>query len=155
MEDIKIELKSIVDKALNSFNQSEKYLIENNLSERCICSRLMLHLTNALRQTEFSDYVVDVEYNRGMDGKERSIKRIDDSPITVDLIIHKRGYDCDYGFDNLICIEMKKSTDRRGLNADKERLRKMTSYDYGFCYRTGFMIVVDKKNKALVINEQF
>jgi len=155
MNDYKINLKAIVDKAIVSFNSKEEYLIKNDLSERCICSRFMLHLTDALKNTNYKDYIVDVEYNRGADGQERNIKRIDDSPITVDLIVHKRGYDCNSGFDNLICIEMKKSTDRRGLNADKERLRKMTNWDYGFCYKTGFMIVVDMKNKCLVIDEQF
>ena len=155
MNDNKIKLKAIVDKAIVSFNAKEEYLIRNDLSERCICSRFMLHLTNALKSTKYSDYVVDVEYNRGADGQERNIKRIDNSPITVDLIVHKRGYDCNNGFNNLICIEMKKSSDRRGLNDDKERLRKMTGYDYGFCYKTGFMIVIDMENKALVINEQF
>ena len=155
MNNQKIILKNIVDKAIVSFNSKEEYLIKNDLSERCICSRFMLHLTDALKNTNYKDYIVDVEYNRGADGQERSIKRIDDSPITVDLIVHKRGYDCNSGFDNLICIEMKKSTDRRGLNADKERLIKMTNWDYGFCYKTGFMIVIDMKNKCLVIDEQF
>lgn len=155
MNDNKINLKAIVDKAIVSFNSKEEYLIKNDLSERCICSRFMMHLTDALKNTNYQDYIVDVEYNRGADGQERNIKRIDDSPITVDLIVHKRGYDCNLGYDNLICIEMKKSTDRRGLNADKERLIKMTNWDYGFCYKTGFMIVIDMKNKCLVIDEQF
>ena len=65
MNDNKINLKAIVDKAIVSFNSKEEYLIRNDLSERCICSRFMLHLTNALKSTKYSDYVVDVEYNRG------------------------------------------------------------------------------------------
>ncbi|MCD8326162.1 MAG: hypothetical protein LUC90_05615 [Lachnospiraceae bacterium] len=93
-------LKDIVDKAIKTFNEQEKYLLENDLSERCICARFAMHLSNVLKGTEYSEYLVDVEYNRSADGCERGIKRLDNHPITVDLIVHKRGYDCDYGFDN-------------------------------------------------------
>lgn len=155
MDTIKNDLRSIVAKSIETFNSHEQYLIENNLSERCICSCFMLHLINALKESEYNDYVIDVEYNRGANGTERAIKRIDDSPITVDLIVHKRGYHCQYGFDNLICIEMKKSNDRRGFDKDKERLRKMTGIEYGFCYKTGFLIVIDMKTRCLTINTQY
>lgn len=148
-------LKDIIEQAIKAFNEKEEYLIENDLSERCICSRFATYITIALQNTEFYDYVVDVEYNRGVNGKENGIKKIDNNPITVDLIVHKRGYDNYYGFVNLICIEMKKSTDRRGCADDEERLRKMCSYEYKFSYSAGFMILINKKEKRLEIKESF
>ena len=87
-------LKGIVYSAISTFNKDERYLIKNDLSERCICARFAMHLTEALKGTEYSDYLVDVEYNRGMDGHERAAKRIENAPITVDLIVHKRGIHC-------------------------------------------------------------
>lgn len=48
-------LKSIVQNAILSFNRSERYLIRNDLSERCICARFAMHLTEALKGTEYSD----------------------------------------------------------------------------------------------------
>ena len=142
-------LQSIVERAISSFCETEMYLIENNLSERCICARFAIHLSKALEDTIYRDYVVDVEYNRGNKGRQQNPKMMDDNkPITVDLIVHKRGYDPVYGFDNLICIEMKKSTDRRGCHNDENRLRKMVSYNYGFIYKAGFMILINmKKNQ--------
>ena len=147
------QLKNIVCKSLDTFNSTESYLIENDLSERCICSRLAMHLTNALQDSEYRDYVVDVEYNRGANGKEYGVKKMDGHPITVDLIVHKRGYDHHAGFINLICIEMKKSTDRRGCDDDITRLRKMCSLHYAFYYPIGFMLLVNMENKCIEIKE--
>ncbi len=148
-------LKNIIEQAIESFNEKEEYLIKNDLSERCICSRFATYITTALQVTEFHDYVADVEYNRGAMGKENGIKKMDNNPITVDLIVHKRGYDIWSGFINLICIEMKKSTDRRGCADDEERLRKMCSYEYKFSYSAGFMILINKKENRLEIKREF
>lgn len=155
MTNFKNELKTIMVNAINNFNREEGYLIKNDLSERCVCARFAMHLTTALQGTEYSDYIVDVEYNRGADGIERNTKRLYDDPITVDLIVHKRGYDTTYGFNNLICAEMKKSTDRRGCESDETRLRNMIDPNFGFCYKTGFMILINMKNCALEIKEQY
>ena len=153
MNGMQEELRAIVSDALEAFHRCESYLIENDLSERCICARFAMHLTNALQNSEYRDYVVDVEYNRGANGKEYGVKKIDGHPITVDLIVHKRGYDAHVGFVNLICMEMKKSTDRRGCEDDITRLRKMCSFDYAFCYPIGFMLLVNMERKCLEIKE--
>ena len=39
--------------------ENDQYLLENDLGERCIASRLAMYL-----QQEFPEYSVDVEYNR-------------------------------------------------------------------------------------------
>lgn len=150
-----INLKNIVEKAISSFNVKEKYLIENDLSERCICARFAMYLTKALVGTRYDDYIVDVEYNRGANGKENGIKKIDNNPITVDLIVHKRGYDPVCGFTNLICIEMKKSTNRCGCADDEVRLRKMCSSEYNFRYSAGFMILINMQENRLEIKTSF
>lgn len=149
------ELKRIVSTAVESFNSCEKYLLENDLSERCVCARFAMHLSKALIGTDYHDYVVDVEYNRGYDGKDRAEKRMYDAPITVDLIVHKRGQSYEYGFTNLICVEMKKSTNRKGCTSDERRLSNMVSYDYGFGYKAGFMIVANMKSRMLEIKREF
>lgn len=149
------QIRSILLSAIECFNQKEKYLIENDLSERCICAKFSFYLTEAIQGTDFSDYNVDVEYNRGFDGQDRAIKRIENAPITVDLIVHKRGYNSIQGYNNLICIEMKKSTNRQGCNNDEDRLKKMVGWEYGYCYGAGFMIVINMKEKRLEIKNEF
>lgn len=159
MNNQNLELKQVIDNAILKFNNKEKYLLENDLSERCICSRFAYYIQSELCSKEkYEDYVVDVEYNRGNVGNERSVKRLNDKNIIVDLIVHKRGYNNDFGFDNLICIEMKKSNDSRGqqgLKDDENRLKDMTSYRYGFIYKIGFMIIADMKTYQLYIKKQF
>lgn len=85
------KLKNIVLQAINDFNEKEMYLVENDLSERCICSRFAIYLSKSLENTEFENYIADVEYNRGAEGNERSTKYLDGRLITVDLVVHKRG----------------------------------------------------------------
>ena len=157
MENYKSEknLTLIVEQAVNSFNRKEQYLIKNDLSERCICARFAMHLAQALENSPYSKYEVDIEYNRGADGKERAIKRLCNDIIVVDLVVHKRGYDERIGFDNLICIEMKKTSNRKGCDSDEKRLKNMTGADYGFCYNLGIMILIDNKQNLLRIKSRF
>lgn len=122
MPECQQELMEIVDVAIKEFNSKEKYLIKNDLSERCICAKFAIHLSKALKNTRYQDYYV--EYNRGAYGKDIKAKIMEDKRIVVDLIVHRRDYDPEVGYDNLICMEMKKSTDRRGCVNDEERLKK-------------------------------
>ena len=138
-------LQEFVEQAIASFNEKEMYLIQHDVSERCICACFAMHLMRVLGESRFSNYSVDVEYNRGNEGIEYSTKMLNNKPITVDLIVHKRGYDRVRGFDNLICIEMKKSTSWYGCDSDEERLEKLVSLEYGFGYKAGFMILINMK----------
>lgn len=158
MSEVQQKLKNIVDLAINKFNDKETYLLENNLSERCICSKFAEYLSIEIESSKFAAYQVDVEYNRGNHGVKNSPKTLCDQKIVVDLIVHKRGYNNIIGFDNLICIEMKKSNDSRrlqGIRDDEDRLRKLTDYRYSFNYQIGFMIIADIKEKKLYIRNQF
>ena len=132
------EIRQLVDSARKSFNDKEKYLIKANLSERCICAKFASHLEKVLSNSIYKDYNVDVEYNRGIRDDHYVKKAIGGvGRATVDLIVHKRETD-----DNLICIEMKKSSKPRHLVKDKQRLEIMTGSSFN--YVMGFMIVVEK-----------
>lgn len=139
--DLQNALRQCVDKATSVFNEKEEYLIRNDLSERCICARFAIYLDREIQNSIFSDYVVDVEYNRGCHGKDHAIKQLDGKNIVVDLIVHKRGQDNLRGFDNLICIEMKKASQPSKLLHDKSRLCNLTDRSHGFHYKAGYMIV--------------
>ncbi len=149
------QIRDILETAINKFNENDAYLIENDLSERCICSRLAFYMQQTLMTSRFSEYTVDVEYNRGVKGRDKSPKVLRDKKIVVDLIVHKRGRSKFYGFDNLFCVEMKKSNSRYGYNDDKARLKDMTNYDFGYNYKSGYMVIADMKNKVLRIESEF
>lgn len=59
--------------------------------------------------TQYQDYNVDVEYNRGRGGNDSAAKMMNGKKIVTDLIVHKRGKNEEGEYDNLICIEMKKN----------------------------------------------
>jgi hypothetical protein len=136
-----------VNDAIRDFNMHESYLISRDLSERCICAKFMRYLETTLSESEFNDYVADVEYNRGHNGNEYSAKILHGRKIVVDLIAHKRGFSKENGFDNLLCIEMKKAYKNADMSSDKERLQILTNSQFGFGYKAGFMIVAFANKK--------
>lgn len=153
------EIQQLLIRAINSFNRHERYLIENNLCERCICSRFAMHIEKALCRSSFNEYVTDVEYDRGMGGNEFGKKRLQGHDVYLDLIVHKREYDGVKGFDNLFAVEMKKQG--QDFSEDKERLQILVDNENGFCYRAGFAIVIvadrlaDKYELELVEDGKF
>lgn len=86
----------------------------------------MLYLNEQIKQTEFKEYYVDVEYNRN----ENKLKTIRNGnyeiiAITCDLIIHSRGTFVEQ--DNLLVLEMKKSSAPQvEKEKDRERLCALT-----------------------------
>lgn len=76
--------------------------------------------------TEFSKYYVDIEYNRNK-GKIKTIINGEYKVlnITCDIILHSRGENISQ--DNLIALEMKKSTGSDlEKNKDRDRLKALT-----------------------------
>lgn len=144
-----------LNQAIKKFNRLESYLIENDLSERCICSKLASYIERELIHSDFSSYSVDVEYNKGYNGKNTESKILNGRRIFPDLIVHKRGYNQQKGYDNLFCVEMKKKSKHYDLTSDKERLRIMTTNERGFCYHAGFMILINKEDCKLEIDERY
>jgi hypothetical protein len=94
-------------------------LLENDLSERCIASRLAMYL-----QAEFLDYSVDVEYNRhGYIPKKLGLPdecanywdELGRAFVVPDIIVHRRGSDG----PNILVFEVKKTTNRNSRACDQ------------------------------------
>ena len=54
-KDLVESLEAIVNEAIIVFNKDERYLIENDLGERCICARFAIILTEVLRRTQYKE----------------------------------------------------------------------------------------------------
>lgn len=76
MTNIRKELRKCVTSAIEEFNCKEQFLIKNNLSERCICSRFAFYLEREFLANGFCRYVADVEYNQGNGGNECAEKTL-------------------------------------------------------------------------------
>lgn len=130
-------------RAWNSLIRKDKYLLEHNLSERCVAFKYGQYLTQ-----RFNDFDVDEEYNRNV-LSENDIKRIfvlnsDEeiiqSYVMPDIIIHKRGT----SDHNLCVIEIKKqSAPRNEIEFDCRKLSYYTSNDENneLKYQLGILIV--------------
>ena len=118
------ELEEIFEKANMAFIRNNAMLFETQVSERTLCGALMIELHEVLKETRYSGYFVDVEYNRNVGGAlkvlKKTIQGMDEQIVTIncDLIVHSRGQNVVR--DNLIALEMKKST---GRQKDKDRNR--------------------------------
>ena len=71
----------VLNTAIANFNRSEQLLIKNDFSERCICAKFASYIEKALAGSPFKDYAVDVEYNRGYDGKDNASKLLNDKKL--------------------------------------------------------------------------
>lgn len=133
-------LQSNIAKAFDSVYKNDKFLIENELCERCIMFRFAQYLADL-----YPDYDVDCEYNRH---KGNVKKIIEDKNIFPDIIIHKRGTDS----ENFAVIELKNETNISddGRKTDKTKLQALTkSYNngekdslYNYGYKFGLAIDV-------------
>lgn len=125
------QLTNLFESANYEFIKKNHLLFQVKVSERTLCGALMLELYNLIRNNQmYYGYFVDVEYNRNR-GSIKTIKKtingMNDVPITIncDLILHSRGTHIEQ--DNLIAIEMKKSSSSfTSKKNDKERLMALT-----------------------------
>ncbi|MGL4510175.1 DUF7662 domain-containing protein [Cetobacterium sp.] len=103
-----LRLKELFLKANKKFLEKDRKLLIDKVSERTLCGALMLKLYEVLKETEYSNYYVDVEYNRN-EGEVKTIYngRAEVIKVNCDLIVHSRGENTMQ--DNLIAIEMKKN----------------------------------------------
>jgi hypothetical protein len=124
-------LDGIVEPALADFFSKELSLLLDDVSERCLCTRLAMHLETHMKNSDLIGYYADTEYNRKQDGQVKTILNGDMKiiSITCDLIVHSRGEIP--GRDNLIAFEMakpNKSADE--MQNDRDRLIAMTKASY-------------------------
>jgi hypothetical protein len=128
---MEIELIEIFRKANQVFLQREVANIQNGVSERNLCGRLAIYLSNIIALSNFSEYYVDPEYNRNYGGRIKTIldEEFKEIIINCDIIIHSRGENIER--DNLIAFEMKKSNrPDTEKDSDRKRLRALTKDSY-------------------------
>ena len=132
-------MKEMFQYVNSRFLSKEKALLYDNVSERSWYGHFCRYFYSARRKYGIDKcYKADIEYNRNK-GMLKAI--LDDThdlkPINIvcDVILHSRGTNIEQ--DNLICIEMKKSTEpKEDKEADKNRVRILTkdSFDGVWSY---------------------
>jgi hypothetical protein len=123
-------LIKLFDESFEQFLAKDIDNILDDVAEQNLCCCLAHHIRLKLSENKDADYFADIEYNRKQDGKSKTI--LDDGKIIYircDLIVHSRGKLVKD--DNLIAIEMKKSTRKSTeMEKDRKRLQIMTKNSY-------------------------
>lgn len=126
----KKEVEKKLNQALLYLIRNDLYLLQIDSNERSISHRLAIYL-----ETEFKGWHVDCEYNRnGIDPKTLDFPDEDTNiydtiakTVFPDIIVHQRGIK-----NNLLVIEMKKSTNQM---KDKFDLKKLEEYKSQLGYK--------------------
>jgi hypothetical protein len=132
----------MLDEMISIFENANQVMLLDDIdlflmkvSERTLCGALMGQLNKVLENTKYSQYYVDVEYNRNKGAKLKTylktMKGPEEVPVPIqcDLIVHSRGHNIKQ--DNLIALEMKKhnrpNSDKKN---DRERVRILTKNSF-------------------------
>ena len=128
-------MKNLIESALNNaieqLLRSDSFILDKDVNERSISHRLANYI-----EPHFPGWNVDCEYNRNHDDSKRldiyprNVESDDTQATTVypDIIIHRRGTD-----ENLVVIEMKKTTSAEADDYDLGKLRAFkTQLGYQF-----------------------
>ena len=126
------DLDKKLKEALECLLDNDSYLLKKDLNERSISHRLAMYL-----QQMFDGWDVDCEYNKDHDVTKKLVnfpKQIpsdDTNAKTVypDIIIHHRGTT-----DNLLVIEMKKTTNNDRHDNDKQKLNAFKEEGLRYCH---------------------
>ena len=143
-------VKHKVKKAIRKLRNQDSFLIDADTNERTISHKLAEYL-----QEEFPKLNVDCEYNRhGTDIKKLNtiiitnkvgLYDIEAKTIFPDIIIHERNTDN----RNLLVIEVKKSSNRRGHQLDKTKLGLLTKDDYRYHFGLFLELSMSDTNDVL------
>jgi len=117
--------------ALEKLLKNEKEIISYDVNERSLSHKLAIYL-----QAHFEEWDIDCEYNRNHDvskilvinSRNSSFDDIYARTVFPDIIVHKRGTD-----ENMLVIEMKKTTSSESDEFDMEKLRafkRQLKYQY-------------------------
>jgi hypothetical protein len=126
-----------LDRAIAAFCERERF--PRTVNEVTLTTTLAHYI-----RAEFQDWNVDAEYNRRME----DVKKLRGNVVKPDIIIHRRQRR-----DNLLVIEAKKATNRRGVVEDKRRLQDFQGdpgYQYQHCAFLTFRFDENQRHQCAV-----
>lgn len=143
------QINSHVISAIAKMFENDEVLLRINVSERAITHRLAMYLAD-----EFPEWDVDCEYNRNGHDRKKLVSDLNDlkepeeepeeSSVYPDIIIHHRTQS--YYGNNLLVIEIKKSTNSQNRFLDQRKLEIFTTgYDreeMNYHYQHGILLEV-------------
>lgn len=141
----KENLERYVKQAMKELYNKDRILLKDNVSERCLVYNFARHLEKILKDTEYRNLSIDLEYNRSCE----RLKELEGQKTSYpDLIVHERGTDD----KNTIVIEFKKWNNKNIKVLEKDR-KKLKGFKYEYRYKMPILIIFDKESNEKVIYE--
>jgi hypothetical protein len=137
-------MRQLIEKALNEalelLLRADEGILRVDINERTISHRLALYL-----EPYFPGWNIDCEYNRNhddpkrLDIQRRDVRSDDTQATTVfpDIIVHRRGTN-----ENLLVIEMKKTTSQEDDSYDLGKLRAFKQ-QLGYRFAVFIKVITD------------
>ena len=144
-------IKTLVERALIKLYKQDSYLIVNHprgnlqdyhVSERGIVFRFGIYFQELLAETPFSQFNLDVEYNRNM--YEKKMLPSFANGTFPDLILHKRGSND----QNILILEFKTWWNNKTTD-DEKKITQFIDITGGYRYRIGASIVLNQKDYVI------
>lgn len=144
------ELKRGIIYALECLYGNDYYLIDNgfesHVDERSSVFRFGYYFQTFIEHFRpYSDYVVDIEYNR----YRSDPKRVNGELKIPDLILHKRGIN-----DNLLVMEFKtywNDRNKSDILSDLDELKEITKQTGAYKYKYGLFILINKDKPLITV----
>jgi hypothetical protein len=103
-----------LDYCIETFIKNDSNLLALNANEKALTHKFAEYLAN-----RFPNWDVDCEYDRLYDEAKKLRIQGELARVIPDIIVHHRNTK-----ENLLVIEAKKDSDRRGVRADFRKLRE-------------------------------
>ncbi len=157
MENIVEELMLIVNNTLEDLYKNDKYLLENDSSERNIVFHFGRYFIKNLEKNNFfknNNYNVDYEYNKDVFNEKKYKEVVYEGKkhkIFPDILLHERGSND----NNILAIEFKKysNTNQNGKKIDEYKLKALTDNKLHFKYQMGLFIELGKTINTVKIKK--
>ena len=130
-------LLTAISSSLKDAYDYDKYLIDNKVHERTIVGRFAIYFQQKLNQIDYSDFHLDIEYNRDHSDPKRT-KNFPKGTFP-DVIVHKRGSN-----DKNLCIIEFKTWWNPNTDKDIKKLKEFTDEEYKYKYGIGFSITLNR-----------
>ena len=133
----------VLSECLETMLNRDKYLLEKNVHEQTLSTRLACYLSSYYETQKWWNYNVDCEYNRNFNNPKILENISNKNGVRPDIIIHKRWSND----DNLLVIEIKKDSNSEIWSwNDDEKLKWFTSPDDVYQYKYWVYLVFDTED---------
>ena len=136
------DVLALVQKSLKKLYTEQRYLIENRVSERSIVFWFGVYFHDYLKDSEFSDYDLDIEYNRNLGDAKRT--RHFPRGTFPDLILHRRGSNQ----RNLLVMEFKPWWNNQ-RDRDIQKIKDFTHPEGNYNFELGLWVELGRNEAAI------